>query len=297
MVDVVQKVGCCQFWKISVDFSLHHANIDTCIEKCIMLQWYINIILLYWPLTFYCVFPPLLNIGESCRNALPLFHWFHNKKRPKRPSNWTFFFLNLTLKQCPHEPFAPYLVIATPVNFLDGIFGYTSRLALHWYQICVVPFRAVKTGLSHGLNSKPSTYRPVNQLITLMGEMNQNIIHSKNNIGSTLLSNNAASDASEWFLEWFWCCELLCLRLLFIVPISFIRWRISFHYNQNLAPDRKKNTRTERKLPRSRPDPFSWARTGPIPGLSKIWPRDPSRVGVARSGPGIPDGPGCPARL
>ena len=113
------------------------------------------------------------------------------------------------MKQCPHEPFAPYLVIATPVNFLDGIFGYTSRLALHWYQICVVPFRAVKTGLSHGLNNKPSTYRPVNQLIALMGEMNQNIIHSKNNIGSTLLSNNAASDVSEWFLEWFWCCELL----------------------------------------------------------------------------------------
>ena len=165
MVDIVQKVGCCQFWKISVDFSLHHANIDTYIEKCIMLQWYINII--FFILTSYCVFPPLLNIGESCRNAVPLFHcnWFHNKKRPKRPSNWTFFFINLTLKQCPHEPFAPYLVIATPVNFLDGIFGYTSRLALHWYQICVVPFRAVKTGVSHGLNSKPSTYRPVNQLI------------------------------------------------------------------------------------------------------------------------------------
>ena len=200
--------------------------------------------------------------------------------------------------QCPHEPFAPYLVIATPVNFLDGIFGYTSRLALQWYQICVVPFRAVKTGLSHGLNSKPSsTYRPVNQLITLMGEMNQNILHSKNNIGSTLLSNNAASDVSEWFLEWFWSRELLCLRLLFTAPISFIRWCISFHYNQNLAPDRKKNTRTERKLPRSRLDPFSWPRTGPISGLSKIWPRDPSRVGVVRSGPGIPDGPGCPARL
>ena len=63
------------------------------------------------------------------------------------------------------------------------------------------------------------------------------------------------------------------------------------------SPGPKKNTRTERKLPRSRPDPFSWPRTGPIPGLSKIWPRDPSRVGVARSGPGIPDGPGCPARL
>ena len=41
------------------------------------------------------------------------------------------FLKNLTLKPCPHEPFAPYLVIATPVNFLDGIFGYTSRLALH----------------------------------------------------------------------------------------------------------------------------------------------------------------------
>ena len=123
------------------------------------------------------------------------------------------FFFKLTLKQCPHEPFAPYLVIATPVNFLDGIFGYTSRLALHWCQICVVPFRAVKTGLSHGLNSKPSTYRPVNQLTTLMGEMNQNIIHSKNNIGSTLLSNNAASDVSEWFLERFWCCVCVCCLL------------------------------------------------------------------------------------
>ena len=90
MVDIVQKVGCCQFWKISVDFSLPHANIDTYIEKCIMLQWYIILSFLYWPLTFYCVFPPLLNIGKSCRNALPLFHWFHNKKRPKRPSNWTY---------------------------------------------------------------------------------------------------------------------------------------------------------------------------------------------------------------
>ena len=30
------------------------------------------------------------------------------------------------------------------------------------------------------------------------------------------------------------------LRLLFIVLISFIRWCIFFHYNQNLAPDRKK---------------------------------------------------------
>ena len=199
------------------------------------------------------------------------------------------------MKQCPHEPFAPYLVIATPVNFLDGIFGYTSRLALHWYQICVVHFRAVKTGLSHGLNSKPSTYRPVNQLITLIGEMNQNIIHSKNNMGSTLLSNNAASDVSEWFLEWFWCCELLCLRLLFIVFYSMV-YIISLQSKFSPGP-KKKNTRTERKLPRSRPDPFSWPRTGPIPGLSKIWPRDPSRVGVARSGPGIPDGSGCPARL
>ena len=126
-----------------------------------------------------------------------------------------------------------------------------SRLALHWYQICVVPFRAVKIGLSHGLNSKPSTYRPVNQLITLMGEMNQNIIHSKNNIGSTLLSNNAASDVSEWFLEWFWSRELLCLRLLFTAPISFIRWCISFHYNQNLAPDRKKIP-----APREKTTPF-----------------------------------------
>ena len=60
------------------------------------------------------------------------------------------------------------------------------------------------------------------------------------------------------------------------------------------SPGPKKNTRTERKLPRSRPDPFSWARTGPIPVLSKIWPRDPSRVGVARSGPGIPRRSGVP---
>ena len=75
-----------------------------------------------------------------------------------------------------------------------------------------------------------------------MGEMNQNIIHSTNNIGSTLLNNNAASDVSEWFLEWFWSCERLCLHLLFIVPISFIRWYILFHYNQNLAPDQKKKT-------------------------------------------------------
>ena len=169
------------------------------------------------------------------------------------------FFLNLTLKQCPHEPFAPYLVIATPVNFLDGIFGYTSRLALHWYQICVVPFRAVKTGLSHGLNSKPSTYRPVNQLITLIGEMNQNIIHSKNNMGSTLLSNNAASDVSEWFLEWFWCCELLCLRLLFIVFYSMV-YIISLQ--SKFSPGPKK------KIPAPRenypvPDPTRFLDPGP----------------------------------
>ena len=203
----------------------------------------------------------------------------------------------MTLKQCPHEPFAPYLVIATPVNFLDGIFGYTSRLALHWYQICVVPFRAVKTGLSHGLNSKPSTYRPVNQLITLMGEMNQNIIHSKNNIGSTLLSNNAASDVSEWFLEWFWCCELLCLRLLFIVPIFFYSMVYIISLQSKFSPGPKKNTRTERKLPRSRPDPFSWAlsdRTDPrFKQNMAPWPEsgrgctvrsgNPRRSGVPRS--------------
>ena len=171
----------------------------------------------------------LLNIGESCRNALPLFHWFHNKKRPKRPSNWTFFLKKVDLEAVSLWAFCPYLVTATPANFLDGIFGYTSRLALHWYQICVVPFRAVKTGLFHGLNSKPSTYRPVNQLITLMGEMNQNIVHSKNNIGSTLLSNNAASDVSEWFLELFWSCELLCLRLLFTAPPPFLLFDGVYH--------------------------------------------------------------------
>ena len=55
MVDKVQKVGCCQFWKISVEFSLHHANIDIYIEKCIMLQWdsilssYIDL----WPFIVY----------------------------------------------------------------------------------------------------------------------------------------------------------------------------------------------------------------------------------------------------
>ena len=189
------------------------------------------------------------------------FIGFIIRKDLKAQATEHFFFFKLTLKQCPHEPFAPYLVIATPVNFLDGIFGYTSRLALHWYQICVIPFRAVKTGLSHGLNSKPSTYRPVNQLITLMGEMNQNIIHSKNNIGSTLLSNNAASDVSEWFLERFCCCELLCLRLLFIVPISFIRWCISFHYNQNLAPDRKKIPAPRENYPV--PDPTRFLDPGP----------------------------------
>ena len=145
IVDIVQKVGCGQFWKkkISLEFLLRHTNIDTYIEKCIILQRDVNIIFLYWPLTFYCLFPPLLNIGESCRNALPLFQWFHNKKRTKRPSNWTFFKI-WPWSSVPHEPFAPYLVIATPVNFLDGIFGYPSRLALHWYQICVVPFPGSK---------------------------------------------------------------------------------------------------------------------------------------------------------
>ena len=74
---------------------------------------------------------------------LRLFHWFYNKKRTKRPSNWTIFKIWLW-SIVPHEPFAPYLVIAIPVNFLEGIFGYTSRLALHWYQICVVPFLGSK---------------------------------------------------------------------------------------------------------------------------------------------------------
>ena len=62
-----------------------------------------------------------------------------------------------------------------------------------------------------------------------MGEMDQNIIHSKNNISSTLLSNNAASDVSEWFLEWFWSRELLCLRLLFTAP-PFLLFDGVYHY-------------------------------------------------------------------
>ena len=33
--------------------------------------------------------------------------------------------------------FAPYLVIATHLNFLTCIFGYTDRLPLNWYQIYV----------------------------------------------------------------------------------------------------------------------------------------------------------------
>ena len=99
----------------------------------------------------------------------------------------------------------------------------------------MVPFRAVKTGLSHGLNSKPSTYRPVNQLIALMGEMNQNIIHSKNNIGSTLLSNNAASDVSDVSDSWndsdvvnFYVCVccLLSSFLLFVGVYYFTTIKI-----------------------------------------------------------------------
>ena len=58
MVSIVQKEGCCQIWKISVEFMLHHANIDTYVEKCIMLQWDVNIIFLYWPLTFNVYFHP-----------------------------------------------------------------------------------------------------------------------------------------------------------------------------------------------------------------------------------------------
>ena len=198
-----------------------------------------------WP--FYCVFStPAKHWRELYKMPYLYFIGFHNKKRPKRPSNWTFFFKKFDLEAVSPWAFFPLsgnTAVATPVNFLDGIFGYTSRSALHWYryQICVVPFRAVKTGLSHGLNSKPSTYRPVNQLITLMGEMNQNIIHSKNNIGSTLSRpNNVASAVSEWFLEWFWCCELLCLRLLFIVPIYFIRWCIFISLQSKFSSGPKK---------------------------------------------------------
>ena len=82
---------------------------------------------------------------------LPLyFIGFIIRKEPKDKA--TKHFLNMTLKQYPlHEPFPPYLVIATPVNFLDGIFGYTSRLALRDTKFVCSPFRAVKTGLSHGL--------------------------------------------------------------------------------------------------------------------------------------------------
>ena len=105
----------------------------------------------------------------------------------------------------------------------------------------MVYFPGSEIGLSHGLNSSPSTYRPVNQLlITLMCEMNQNIIHSTDNIGSTLLNNNAASDVSEWFLEWFWSCELFCLCLLFIVLISFIRWCNIISLQSKFSPGPKK---------------------------------------------------------
>ena len=71
---------------------------------------------------------------------------------------------------------------------------------------------------------------------------------------------------------------------------------ISFHYYQNLAPDHKKIPATREKVPRSRP--VSWnPRTGPSPESSKIRPGDPNFYGVARSGPGIPNSPGCPTRL
>ena len=87
-----------------------------------------------------------------------------------------------------------------------------------------------------------------------------------------------------------------CVAFVVYCPHFFYSmvYIISLQSKFSPGPKKKKNTRTERKLPRSRPDPFSWPRTGPIPGLSKIWPRDPSRFGVARSGPGIPDGPGAP---
>ena len=61
---------------------------------------------------------------------------------------------------------------------------------------------------------------------------------------------------------------------------------ILFHYYQDLAPDRKKNTCTMRKLPRSWPDPFSGSRTRPDPNLSKIRPCDTNFFWVARSGQG-----------
>ena len=84
---------------------------------------------------------------------------------------------------------------------------------------------------------------------------------------------------------------------VFVVELSsfllFVGVRISFHYYQNLPPDRNKNPRTEWKLPCSR----SMTQAVSILELSKIWPCEPNFFGVAQSGLGIPDCPGCPAHL
>ena len=55
-----------------------------------------------------------------------------------------------------------------------------------------------------------------------------------------------------------------------------------------LSRDRKKKTLTERKLPRSRPDPFPGSRTGLSPELSNIRPRDPIFFGVCTVRSGYP---------
>ena len=73
-------------------------------------------------------------------------------------------------------------------------------------------------------------------------------------------------------------------------------YNISFHYYQNLVSDCKKISapRENSHIPTQ---PISWIAEWTIPRIKQNTARDPNFFWVARSGPGIPDGPGHPAHL
>ena len=93
-----------------------------------------------------------------------------------------------------------------------------------------------------------------------------------------------------------WILKHISIKYICIYSYySILDWLFNclFHFYQNLPPDRK-------ELPalREKPDPTRFLDPHQtVPELSKIRPRDPIFFGIARSGPGIPEGPGRPSRL
>ena len=83
---------------------------------------------------------------------------------------------------------------------------------------------------------------------------------------------------------WFYVrvCFLICHH--FFYSLMYV-----YHFTTiRIYPWTVKNTRTEKILPNSRPDPFLGSWTRPPPKFSKIWPHYPNFWGVARSGLGDP---------